>query len=106
MTSKMFPVSRNVHFLLTLVLIAFAPSLVAQSAGTGALAGTITDPSGAVVPNVTITLTSTDTNQVRTATTGADGNYKFALLPPGTYRIRFSAARKSAAGSVAACMCR
>ena len=92
MTSKMFPVSRNVHFLLTLVLIAFAPSLVAQSAGTGALAGTITDPSGAVVPNVTITLTSTDTNQVRTATTGADGNYKFALLPPGTYRIRFSAA--------------
>src|SRR5205807_2447058 len=42
--------------------------------------------------NVTVTLTSTDTNQVRTATTGADGTYKFALLPPGTYRVRFGAA--------------
>ncbi len=90
MTSKMF--SRNVLFLLALIAFAFAPSLMAQSAGTGALTGTISDPSGAIVPNVTVTLTSTDTNQVRTATTGADGGYKFALLPPGTYRIRFSAA--------------
>ncbi len=92
MTSKMFSASRNVLFLLALIAIAFAPSVLAQSAGTGALTGTISDPSGAVVPNVTVTLTSTDTNQVRTATTGADGGYKFALLPPGTYRIRFSAA--------------
>ena len=92
MTSKMFPASRNVLFLLMLVAFAFAPSLLAQSAGTGALTGTISDPSGAVVPNVTVTLTSADTNQVRTVTTGADGGYKFALLPPGTYRIRFSTA--------------
>ncbi|HSR07982.1 MAG TPA: carboxypeptidase-like regulatory domain-containing protein, partial [Bryobacteraceae bacterium] len=92
MTSKMFTGSRNVLFLLALIAFAFAPSLKAQSAGTGALTGTISDPSGAVVPNVTVTLTSTDTNQVRTVTTGADGGYKFALLPPGTYRIRFSAA--------------
>src|SRR5579862_2191957 len=94
MTSKMVSASRNVLFLLVLALIAFAfaPSLLAQSAGTGALTGTISDPSGAVVPNVTVTLTSSDTNQVRTATTGADGGYKFALLPPGTYRLRFGAA--------------
>src|SRR5579872_2476180 len=74
------------------LMLLWVPSLLAQSAGTGALTGTITDPSGAVVPNVTVTLTSTDTNQVRTAITGADGGYKFALLPPGTYRIRISAA--------------
>ena len=66
--------------------------LFAQSAGTGALTGTVTDPSGGVIPNVAVTLTNTDTNQARTAATGADGGYKFALLPPGTYRIRFSAA--------------
>ena len=67
------------------------PSLLAQSAGTGALEGTVTDPSGAVIPNVTVSLTSADTNQSRTVTTSADGSYKFGLLPPGAYRARFAA---------------
>ena len=92
MTSKTFSATRTLLFLLALAAFAFAPSLLAQSAGTGALTGTISDPSGAVVPNVAVTLTSSDTNQVRTVTTGADGGYKFGLLPPGTYRVRFSAA--------------
>ena len=73
-------------------LMTLAPTLWAQSAGTGALTGTVTDPTGGIVPGATVLLTSTDTNQSRTATTGADGSYKFALLPPGTYRVRFSAA--------------
>ena len=38
-------------------LIAVTPSLLAQSAGTGALTGTVTDASGGVVPGVTVTLT-------------------------------------------------
>src|SRR5206468_6133947 len=46
---------------------------------------------GGVVPRAQVSLVSTDTNQSRTTTTGADGAYKFALLPPGTYRVRFSA---------------
>jgi hypothetical protein len=54
----------------------------AQTAGTGAIAGTVTDPTGAIVPNVKVTSTSKATNQSRTATTGADGVYKFSLLPP------------------------
>ena len=76
---------------------------MAQSAGTGALTGTITDPTGAVIPNVTVTLTSTDTNQARSATTGADGSYKFTLLPPGVYRVRFAATgfKTSEVGGVA-----
>jgi len=72
-------------------LMALTPSLQAQSAGTGALTGTVSDPAGGVVPGATVTLTSTDTNQARTATTGAEGSYKFSLLPPGTYKVRFSA---------------
>src|ERR1700722_13397254 len=76
---------------LFLLLIA-SPSLLAQTAGTGALSGTVTDPSGAVVPNVTVTATSVDTGAVRTATTGGDGAYIISLLPPGTYRVRFDAA--------------
>ncbi len=92
MTSKMLSALRSALLLSALCALVFTPSLKAQSAGTGALTGIISDPSGAAVPGVTVTLTSVDTNQVRTATTGSDGNYKFALLPPGTYRIRFSAA--------------
>ena len=65
--------------------------LLGQSAGTAGLTGTITDPSGAAVPNVTVTLTSNDTNQVRTATSGGDGTYRFTLLPPGSYKVRFAA---------------
>jgi len=64
---------------------------MAQTAGTGALTGTVTDSSGALIPNATVTATSIDTGQVRTDTTGADGTYKFSLLPPGTYKVRFAA---------------
>ena len=74
------------------LLSVWAPILIAQSAGTGALTGTLTDASRAVIPNVTVTLTNVDTNQARTAVTAADGNYKFSLIPPGTYKVRFSAA--------------
>jgi hypothetical protein len=69
-----------------------APLLLSQSAGTGALEGTVTDPSGGVVPMATVTISNTETNQVRTATTNSAGTYKFSLLPPGNYRVRFSAA--------------
>jgi Carboxypeptidase regulatory-like domain/TonB-dependent Receptor Plug Domain len=77
--------------LFTLLLGICVPLLMGQSAGTSGLAGTITDPSGAAIPNVNVTLTNNDTGQTRTATTGADGQYKFTLLPPGSYKVRFSA---------------
>src|SRR5579875_1226705 len=77
---------------ITVLLLLPGQSLFAQSAGTGALTGTVTDPSGAVTPNVTVTLTNTATGQVRTVKAGADGVYRFALIPPGTYRVKFEAA--------------
>jgi hypothetical protein len=88
--------------LLTMLFAICVPSLMAQSAGTSSLTGTVTDPSGASVPGVTVTLTSNDTNQVRTATTGSDGQYKFTLIPPGNYKVRFSATgfKTSEVGSV------
>jgi hypothetical protein len=86
--------SRNVLRLLlaiAVVMVIGLPRLFAQSAGTGALTGTLTDPSGASIPNATVTLTNTQTNQARTSATGADGTYRFPLIPPGIYRVRFSA---------------
>src|SRR3984885_10075688 len=69
-----------------------ADRAAAQSAGTGALTGTVTDPSGKSVPNATVTVVNTGTNQERTTTTGADGVYKFSFLPPATSRVEFAAA--------------
>jgi Carboxypeptidase regulatory-like domain len=74
-----------------LALCICIPPTFAQSASTGALAGTVTDPSGAVISGATVTLTSLATSQVRTTTTDANGSYKFSLLPPGNYSVRFSA---------------
>jgi hypothetical protein len=81
---------RMLFALAAICLMSFAP-LRAQSAGTGALVGTITDPSGAVVPSVTVTAVNTETNQTRTTLSGADGTYRFTLLPPGTYSVKFAA---------------
>jgi hypothetical protein len=77
--------------LLVALFIVWAPLLIAQTSATGGLTGTVTDPTGATVPNATVTLTSTSTGQVRTKTTGPDGTYVFDLLLPGTYRVRFTA---------------
>ena len=83
---------RNTLALLVLgVLITFAPSAMAQTASTGSLSGTVTDASGAVVPNATVTITSADLGQKRTTTTAQDGTYKFSLLQPGNYRVRIEA---------------
>jgi len=72
--------------------VTLVPSLLAQISGTGALTGRVTDASGGVVANVTVTATNVDAGQGRTATTGTDGTYKFDLLPPGAYRVKFEAA--------------
>jgi len=67
------------------------PSLMAQTAATGSLQGTVTDASGASIPNATVTLTSQSTGQERTTTTGGDGTYRFPLIPPGAYKLKFAA---------------
>ena len=77
--------------LLFVLCVCGVSQVLCQTAGTGALTGTVKDPSGAVVPNATVTATSVDTGQVRKTMTGADGTYKFSLLPPGNYRVRIEA---------------
>jgi hypothetical protein len=65
---------------------------MAQTAGTGVLTGRITDASGGVVANATVTATSADNGQMRSATTGTDGSYKLDGLTPGNYRLKVEAA--------------
>ena len=84
--------SRVLGLAVVCLLVALAPSLKAQTAGTGALTGRVADPSGAMVSNATVTATSVDTGQARSVTTGTDGTYKIDPLPPGNYRVKFEAA--------------
>jgi hypothetical protein len=51
------------------------------------LQGSITDQSGAVIPNATVTLTSKETNKKQTTSTSADGFYRFSGLAPGAYSV-------------------
>ena len=53
----------------------------------GTLVGTVTDASGAVVPNAKVVITETNTGTSRTTVTSESGNYNVANLPPGTYRV-------------------
>lgn len=72
------------------LVISVSPAL-AQSASTGALSGTVTDPSGGSIAGATVTATNLATGQARSATTDATGIYKISLLPPGNYSVRISA---------------
>jgi Carboxypeptidase regulatory-like domain/TonB-dependent Receptor Plug Domain/TonB dependent receptor len=67
------------------------PLCYAQTAATGAINGTITDPSHAVVTGASIKVTSLATGETRTAATGANGSYTVPLLPPGLYTVAVSA---------------
>ncbi|MFY9912603.1 MAG: carboxypeptidase regulatory-like domain-containing protein [Candidatus Sulfotelmatobacter sp.] len=63
----------------------------AQSLTTGDIAGTILDPTGAAVPNATVSLTNNETGAKQTTTTNSTGAYRFPLLNPGSYLVNASA---------------
>jgi hypothetical protein len=72
-----------------LLLAAFATPTFAQEA---TIVGTVTDPSGAAVPKVKITIISAETGIKRSLTTGGDGQYVAPSLPIGHYAVRVEAA--------------
>jgi hypothetical protein len=79
--------------MLLAVIGLLVPSVVlAQSTTTGAISGTVTDQSGAVVPDVTVNLKSIDKGFTQVTKTSAQGAYQFPLLEPGTYSITVTAA--------------
>ena len=62
----------------------------ATTSGTGAINGRVTDGTGAVMPGVTITLTSPALMGARTAVTDENGQYRFTAVPPGSIRCSSS----------------
>src|ERR1700728_3178989 len=63
----------------------------AQLSGTGAISGTVTDSSGAVVPNAKVTATAVDTNEKTIRTTTGAGDFNVTPLLPGNYSLTVAA---------------
>ena len=85
--------SKRVALLLAALFCFFAvaPSaLFAQSASTGTVAGTVTDPSGGAIVGATVTLTDTATSIARTEATNDTGRYFFANVVPSKYTVSVS----------------
>ncbi len=84
---------RNLASVLALIgLLAILPSfLYAQSSTTGAVAGTVTDATGAVVKGATLTLTHAATGSVQTATSDSGGRFVFPVVNPGDYSLKAEA---------------
>src|SRR5579871_131918 len=69
-------------------LLAMSVMVYAQGVGSsGDIRGVVRDPSGAVLPNVSVTATDTATGYQRTTTTDNSGQYHFPGLPPATYDV-------------------
>jgi hypothetical protein len=73
--------------MLFVLVLAMSVSVYAQTP-TGIISGAVTDESGAVVPNATVTITNKTTGFVRTVTTNAEGLFSAPALPAGEYEVR------------------
>jgi hypothetical protein len=74
-----------------LCMSALLPStLFSQSASTGTVAGTVTDPSGAAIAAATVTVTDRATNTPREVSTNENGRYTLVDIPAGTYDVSVS----------------
>jgi len=80
-------------FLIALAVLALLGQMLAQGGATGAIAGTVQDPSGAVVANADVHIINQDTGVVaRTTKTDGSGSFVVQLLPVGTYTVAVTSA--------------
>jgi len=76
-------------FLCCCLTVLLAPGALAQQT-LGSVTGTVSDSSGAILPNTTVTILNDQTQLSRTQTTNANGSYDFVNLPIGAYTLTFS----------------
>src|SRR5262249_20495313 len=76
---------RCIWRVLCMVVFSVLPAVAQTQAG---ISGVIHDPSGAVIPGVTVTVTNPATNFVRSAISNEAGVYNFPVLQPGIYNIK------------------
>ena len=74
-----------------LIYLACAAGASAQIAGAGNIQGTVTDPSGAVLPNAQVTVTNTATGVKHQSASSSGGVFSFPNLPIGSYNLAIKA---------------
>lgn len=72
-------------------LLLTATFVLAQSRNTGEIRGSVTDATGAAINGASVTLTNTETGEVKTFTTNSQGLYDTVSTPAGSYSISFAA---------------
>ncbi len=73
------------------VLIAALPVFAQVDSTTATLKGIVTDPTGAVISNATVTATNPSTGITKVGKSGSDGSYQIPALPPGSYQLTIEA---------------
>jgi len=86
-----FMTSTRLLVLLAVVSLLLPSVVLAQSTTTGAISGTVTDPTGAVLPDITVNLKSTERGFTQQVKTNAQGFYQFSLVTPGVYTVTITA---------------
>jgi outer membrane receptor protein involved in Fe transport len=74
-------------------LLIIVSGAIGQTQTTGSVEGTVTDPQGAVVPGVSVSLSGPNMIRPQTTTSDADGFYRFSSVPPGRYTLEVAAAK-------------
>src|ERR1035441_6488542 len=76
----------------SILILLFAAGAYGQGGGNAAMAGTVTDPSGAVIAKANVVMTQMGTEVKRTATSNGSGQFTIPSIPPAVYRLTVEAA--------------
>ncbi len=79
------------RLLILIAVIALSTTFTLAQQTLGGITGSVSDASGGVIPNATVTVVSEQTALTRTIKTNAEGEYNFVNLPIGTYTLTFTA---------------
>src|SRR5579864_6525596 len=79
--------SSRVAVALMLALMLSHGFALAQTTGSSSVSGTVTDPSGAVVPSATVEMQNPVSQFIRTTTTDNEGKFVFANVPLNPYHL-------------------